>query len=196
MAVAQLTPTTPAAPPLSGMTADEFLEFSGGESYLELVRGVVVQLSPASILLGRTAKRVHRTLDDFVETRGIGEVIGFETGFVLERGPDTVRAPDVAFLSNERLEAIEDESKFAPLAPDLAVEVLSPTDSVKAAGEKARMYLQTGSAVVWVLKPFDHTLRIYRPNTESQVLGPDDEADAEPVLPGFRCPVRGLFPPA
>jgi Uma2 family endonuclease len=193
MAVAQLTPVTPASPPLPGMTADEFLEFCGDEKFLELVRGEVVPVTLAGIEHNLIESEVYDRLKEFVKQGKIGFVLTGDAGFILERNPSTVRSPDVAFVSRERFDQVDDIKGFFPGAPDLAVEVLSPTDPLPATEAKARMYLRAGCLVVWILNPADHTLRIYRADAEPQILGPDGEADAEPALPGFRCPVRDLF---
>ncbi|MBW3622100.1 MAG: Uma2 family endonuclease [Armatimonadetes bacterium] len=176
----------------NGLTPDQFLALCGDETYLELVRGEVVQLAPANFYHGRKALRAGRLLDEFAEAHDLGVVVGQDTGFILERDPYSVRAPDVAFVSKARLPEDLPE-RFFPGAPDLAVEILSPTDSLKAAEAKAMMYLRAGGTVVWILDPKDRSCRIYRRDESVRALGPDDEADAEPVLPGFRCPVSHLF---
>jgi Uma2 family endonuclease len=127
-----------------------------------------------------------------VEEHDLGEILSIETGFVLERDPYTVRAPDIAFLSKARADQ-DDDNRFVTGAPDLAVEILSPTDSLKATERKALMYLRAGASVVWILNPLDTSARVYRKDGTVQLLGPLDEIDAEPVLPGFRFPVWKLF---
>ncbi|MBW3622119.1 MAG: Uma2 family endonuclease [Armatimonadetes bacterium] len=193
MTLASPTPSPPASPPRPCMTADEFLEFCRNEKHLELVRGAVIQLSPSGIVHNQIESHASDLLKAFVMPRKLGVVWTGDAGFILERDPFTVRSPDLSFVRQERFEPVKHLEGFFPGAPDFAVEILSPTDSLKATEAKAQMYLRTGCSVVWILNPADFTLRIYRVGEAVRVLGLDDEADAEPVLPGFRCPVRDLF---
>lgn len=201
MALAQSQPAPPhpapsppdSAPPRSCMTADEFLEFCRNEKHLELVRGAVIQLSPSGIVHNQIESHASDILKAFVKPRKLGVVWTGDAGFILERDPFTVRSPDLSFVKQERFEPVKQRAGFFPGAPDFAVEILSPTDSLKATEAKAQMYLRTGCSVVWILDPADHTLRIYRAGEDARLLNLEDEADAEPALPGFRCPVRDLF---
>jgi Uma2 family endonuclease len=179
-----------------GLTLDEFLEQCGDGAFLELVRGEVVQLAPAGGQHSRTGGRVYRLLDEFVEENDLGIVFNSDAGFILEQSPYTVRSPDVAFISKDRMTEEQIPAGYIPGAPDLAVEILSPTDTLQATEAKARMYLRAGAKLVLIMTPGDQTIRAYRPEGEVAVLGPDDELDADhPALPGFRCPVWKLFGP-
>jgi Uma2 family endonuclease len=178
---------------LAGMTPDEFLQFCGDDDGIyEMIRGEVVPLAPAGMEHSEIEGETFVLLRSFVKERDLGTVWMGGAGFILERDPFTVRSPDVAFVSKARIPA-QHRKGFFPGAPDVAVEILSPTDSLKSVEPKVLMYLRAGSGVVWVLNPRDQTLRIYRNGEETQVRGTNDEADAEPVLPGFRCPVARLF---
>jgi Uma2 family endonuclease len=177
----------------SGMTPDEFFRFSSEEGSFELIRGEVIQLPPTGGEHGAVGGDTYSVLREFVKAHDLGVVLIGETGYILERDPYTVRAPDVSFLSKSRLVDGKPPRSFIPGAPDLAVEILSPSDALPSAEAKARMYLRAGGQTVWILNPVDQTLRIYRNGEETQVRGPNDEADAEPALPGFRCPVARLF---
>jgi Uma2 family endonuclease len=181
--------------PTGGMTADEFLQCSEDGVFLELVRGEVVRLAPAGGQHSRTGGRVYRILDEFVEERDLGVVFNSDAGFILERDPFTVRPPDVAFIAKTRMTEDQIPVGFISGAPDLAVEILSPTDTLQAAEAKARMYLRAGAKLVLIMDPGDQTIRAYRPESEVVIFGPEDELNAEPVLPGFRCPVWKLFGP-
>jgi Uma2 family endonuclease len=194
MSATELITPPPQRDSLPGLTPEEFMRLYSDEDYVELIRGEVVQLTPPGLRHGLIGEEVRDVLKPYVKIGNLGIVLSMEIGYVLEREPYTVRAPDVSFISQARLEQVEDEEKHFPGAPDLAVEILSPTDSLRATESKARMYLRAGGSVVWILDPKDKTLRIYRPDADPIVLGPDDEADAEPALPGFRCNVGNLFP--
>jgi Uma2 family endonuclease len=178
---------------LTGMPPDRFLQFCGDDDGIyEMIRGEVIQLAPAGMEHSEIEGETFVLLRSFVKERDLGTVWTGDAGFILERDPFTVRSPDVAFVSKARIPA-QLQKGFFPGAPDLAVEILFPTDSLKSVEPKVMMYLRAGSGVVWVLNPRDQTLRIYRNGEETQVRGPNDEADAEPALPEFRCPVARLF---
>ena len=117
----------------------------------------------------------------------LGAVV-INVGFVLERNPDTVCAPDVSFIKSSRL-PIAEERPYPEGAPELAVEVLSPGNE----NEKVGLYLQTGSLLVWVVDPERRTITVHRPSREPDVLGVDDQLSGEDVLPGFEYRVRHVF---
>ena len=158
----------------------------------ELVRGALVMMTPAGFEHGRVGNLLAALLTDFVRRRGLGVVTGPDTGFLLERNPDTVRAPDVAFVEKSRLPAKKITS-FFPGAPDLAVEVLSPDDRASEVLAKVQAYLAAGCKVVWVVDP------------ETQIVSAHDSAgrvvkwtgtaaiSGEPLLPGFELPLADLF---
>jgi len=120
-------------------------------------------------------------------------VLSAETGFLLARRPDTVRAPDVAFVSAERLEQARTTRGFFPGPPDLAVEVLSPTDRAGEVHAKVADYLAAGTRLVWVVEPGRHTIRVYRTLLAPKTVGQEATLDGEEVLPGFRLPVSAVF---
>jgi len=120
-------------------------------------------------------------------------VTGADGGYVLERCPDTVRAPDVAFVRAERVPTAEEQEHFAELAPDLVVEVISPSDRMTDVEEKVEQYLALGVPLVWVFHPRRRTVTVRRPGREPLVLRDGDVVDGEEVLPGFRLPVADIF---
>ena len=177
------------------MTADELLvmERVPGKRY-ELIRGVLVEKEvptghPHGITVGRTAGSMFR----YSEDNDYGEVITGEPGYHLERNPDTVRAPDVAWFAPGRVPP--GTVGFPELTPDLCVEVASPSNSRadRLLSDKARMWLDFGAREVWVLNPEDTTVSRYRPGQAPVVLGEDDVLDGEELLPGFSVPVWQLF---
>lgn len=138
-------------------------------------------------------------LGRFVLEHRLGRVCLAETGFVLARDPDTVRAPDVAFVSMERLEAEVRRGPYFEGAPDLAVEVLSPGNASAGVAAKIRDYLTAGAKAVWVVDPSSRTLTVHRPGPASgrppEILSETDTVDGGSAVPGFRLPVREIFEP-
>lgn len=180
-------------------TLEEYERLGEDDAYkLELVGGYLVREPRPMSLHGRVAARLTRFLDEYAEAGGYGVVV-VETDFLLAENPPTVRAPDVAFVSTDRLP----ESPYAPVywrfGPDLAVEVLSPSNRAGAMQRKVLEYLDAGSRLVWVIDPAERTAVAYRSRTEIRLLGPDDALDGGDVLPGFTLPLARLFalgPPA
>ncbi len=162
----------------------------------ELLRGFVVGEPLAGGLHGRIVGQVTKLLKDFVDPMRLGAVYAGDTGFVLARHPDTVRGPDVAFVSTERLCAIEDERRFIPGAPDLAVDVLSPHDRMKEVLGKVSDYLDAGCRLVWVVDPAAEEVHVFRSPFAPEVLTAEDTLHAGDVLPGFSVQVAQLFRPS
>lgn len=173
-------------------TAEDLLRFREPGKTAELVRGLLVVSEPPGTGHGARAARLTVRVGVFVERQGLGQVFTQDTGFMIERDPDTVRAPDLAFVANERLTRIPDEG-YADIAPDLVVEILSPNDRPGEVLEKVGQWLTAGVRLVWVLDPIRRETRIYRADGTVSMLEPDDELDGEDVLPGFRCPLREIL---
>lgn len=158
----------------------------------ELVRGDLVREPPASFGHGVRAVEIGYELRRFLEGNPLGVACGAETGFILSRDPDTVRAPDAAFVTRERAEQFGARDGFFEGAPDLAAEVVSPGDGLREVGAKVRDYLATGTRLVWVIDPRRRTVTVHRPGADPRVLRPDDLLEGSDVLPGFRVPVHRL----
>jgi Uma2 family endonuclease len=139
--------------------------------------------------------RVSFALASFVYARGLGRVYAAETGFVIRRSPDTVRAPDASFVGADRLPAGGFGPGFAPIAPDLAVEVMSPSDTIPQVWQKVDDYLGAGVRAVWVVDPARGTVAVHQPGVAARLLAGDDVLDGGAVLPGFQFPVASLFVP-
>ncbi len=174
------------------ITAEQFFEMSLPDVRAELVDGEVVLMSPPGFEHGDIALFLGSRLRQFADARGLGRVVS-EVGFVLRRNPDLVRAPDVAFISQEKLEALGRTRKFWPGAPDLAVEVLSPDDRPSEILRKVGEYLEAGTRLVWVVSPESQTISAYRSLERVRVYGASDELSGEDVLPGFRLKVSEIF---
>lgn len=164
------------------------------EEACELVDGRIVKRSPAGMWHGIVIGKILELLSEHVKSKGLGLVTSGETGFRTRRDPDRVRAPDLAFVSNEKLARAKAANEtFFPEAPDLAVEVLSPDDSWEKIEEKVREYLAAGAKLVWVASPTAEKVYIYEPGSAGRVLGREDELQGATVLPGFRARVASIF---
>jgi len=178
---------------LTGQAAIADLEraSASGERY-ELMRGELRRMAPAGGEHGEVGTEFVFHLRAHVG-RVLGRVYNADTGFILARSPDTVLAPDAAFVRADRLPAPSDRRGFLPVVPDLVVEVVSPWDRPRDVEEKVALYLQSGVRLVWLVHPARRTVTVYAPNAEPRVLGPADTLDGGDVLPGFRLPVAALF---
>jgi Uma2 family endonuclease len=175
------------------MTAEELLSLPDDGSRYELIEGELRQMSPAGHNQGRIAMRLAVPLGHHVEENGLGEVYAAETGFTLKTNPDTVRAPDVAFIRQERVDEVGDTKSYWPGAPDLAVEVVSPNDKVSEIEEKVKEWLEAGTSLVWVVSPQLKTVTVYRSLTDIVILTEKDMLDGGEIVPGFLYPVAKLF---
>ena len=173
-------------------TADELLAMPDDGWRYELIEGVLVRMSPSAPEPGTIASVIVARLVVFVEPRGLGRVFTAEAGFVLARDPDTVVAPDVAFTRAECLPPRREWRHFLP-PPDLAVEVVSPSDRGTNVADKVARYLAAGVPLVWIFWPDPRTVSVHAPGREAITLGEGDELDGEDVLPGFRLPVADVF---
>jgi Uma2 family endonuclease len=175
------------------MTADELLMMQDDGTRYELVKGELIKMSPTGGKRGILALRLGAALVQYVEANNLGEAFGAETGFVLTTNPDTVRAPDVAFVSRERIPPGDFSEKFWPSAPDLAAEVISPGDTLYEVDEKIEEYLKAGVKLIWIVNPKKRTVTIYQPNKEPQTLTETETLDGRDVLPGFQYSLGRLF---
>ena len=181
--------------PVAGlMSVEEFERLPPPEHCrYELVEGEVVELTFPTPLHNLTAARVFRLLERFVEEKRSGMVFPADTGFVLSRNPGTLRGPDVAFVRAERVAGLNLRANI-PGAPDLAVEVISPTDTIREMRRKVDQYLAAGCKTVWVLDADKREVEIFEPGARPLVLLAPDELTCPELLPGFVIVVDGLFP--
>ena len=137
--------------------------------------------------------RLGGLLTHYILTHDLGEVYAAETGFLIERNPDTVRAPDFAFIAKERVTPETDAATWVPVMPDLVVEVVSSGDRDSEVATKVQMWLDAGVRLVWVVYPQRREVVIHRPGRPPEVLAVTDTIDGEDVVPGFSCPVAQVF---
>ncbi|MBA3239898.1 MAG: Uma2 family endonuclease [Acidobacteria bacterium] len=176
------------------LTAEQLLDMPQEDTWrCELVEGVLIKMSPAGFEHGDIAVNVAAMLWQHVKTHKLGKVLAAETGFKLTSDPDTVLAPDAAFIRQEEFDRLGMTKKFWPGAPDLAAEVMSPDDSVRKSEEKARIWLDHGARMVWVVNPKRRTVSVFRPGAETLVLREGDVLDGQDVVPGFNCRVDEIF---
>lgn len=176
------------------MTAEELFELPDDGYRYELVDGDLLRMTPAGGEHGVVTARVGHVLQEYVDTHGGGVCCGAETGFILRRTPDVVRAPDAAFVSRERVPKSGIPKSFWPFAPDLAVEVPSPNDRFSDVHLKIAEYFAAGTRLVWIVEPATRRVHVHRSPHDVQVVEEDGELIGDDVLPGFRCAVRRLFP--
>jgi Uma2 family endonuclease len=158
----------------------------------ELVRGELIMMSPAGANHGLIASRIDRRLGTFVEQHRLGEAFGAETGFLLSRNPDTVRAPDVAFVKKDRLNLLRNRG-FFPGHPDLAIEVLSPEDSASEVLAKVRDWLEAGTSAVWIVDPIKRTVTTHRSDQPSGTLTENEVVHDDAVIRGFKLALAEVF---
>jgi Uma2 family endonuclease len=175
------------------ITAEQLWQMPSDDMRHELVNGELRTMAPAGFDHGAVGIKIAARLLSFVESRRLGVVVGADTGFILRRNPDTVRAPDVSFVGADRIPAGARSVKFFDGPPDLAVEVISPSDTVDELDEKIADYLSAGCPMVWVVHPKTKSITIHRPSAQPVVLRETDHLDGQDVLPDFRCTVAEIF---
>ncbi len=190
MAIKQryVSPMTPAA----FQTAEDLLRFREPGTTAELVRGVLIVREPPGTRHGRCANQLAFHLTQFVKRHALGDVFAQDTGFKIAHDPDTVRAPDVAFVAASRVSGIPDAG-YADLAPDWVAEIVSPGDRPGEVLEKVGQWLDAGVRMVWVIDSARAAARIYRADGTVAMIGPDGELNGEDVLPGFRVPLGEIL---
>jgi Uma2 family endonuclease len=172
-------------------TAEQLLQASG-LGRCELIRGELITMSPAGFEHGWLVAEITHHLKLFVKESGLGRIVSGDPGFFIERDPDTVRAPDVAFVSQEKYER-GFTRKFFEGAPDLAIEVVSPNDTSTEVTTKVQMWLDAGCRAVWTVDPNPRLVTVYRPDAPIQFLKEGDILEGGEVLPEFKLAVSDLF---
>lgn len=177
------------------MTAEEFMQLPDEDGFRhELINGEVVRMSLPGFPHGRIQARLIGPLLQFVSEHDLGEVFG-ELGFKLTLNPDTVLGPDVAFISKRRLEEANEIEGYWQSAPDLAVDILSPSDRPSRVGARVSGWFGYGVEQLWVVNPKKSTVTIYRSPSDSITFSGSDELEADDLFPGFRLSLNKIFGP-
>jgi Uma2 family endonuclease len=173
--------------------AEQLFAMPNDGNRYELVKGVLVMMSPAGSEHGWIAARILNRLATHVEGSNLGRVYAAETGFKIGSSPDTVRAPDVCFVSHERLATVESTRSYLPLAPDLVVEVVSPNDTSSEIEAKAEEWLEAGTDIVLVADPSNQTIRVYQEGSRILLLRAGDTFEAGKVCGNWKLSVSDAF---
>ncbi len=175
------------------MTADELLRLPCDGLRHELVEGELRTMAPSGGQHGWIVIRVTTPLAQHVDANKLGLVLGAETGFKLAENPDTVRAADVAFVRRDRALAVVDDPRYWTVAPDLVVEVISPSDLYTEVEDKVADWLDFGVQMVVVVNPRRRTVAVHRPDRAVRILTENDVLDGETVVPGWKLRIRDIF---
>jgi Uma2 family endonuclease len=174
------------------VTANDLLSLEKAGKSTELVRGRLIVREPPSTHHGRVQASLNVLVGSYVRAHALGAVFGQDTGFKIASDPDTVRAPDLAFVDRTRVAQIPRRG-YAALAPDLVAEILSPEDRPGAVLAKAGEWLEAGVRLVWVIDPDRQVASVYRDDRSMMTVSSDADLDGEAVLPGFSFRLSELF---
>ena len=177
------------------MTAEDLLQLADDGLRHELIKGELTSMPPSGSEHGNETIWIGRIVSTYILDQDLGFSFGAEAGFIIGRNPDTVRAPDFAFVRKDRVPGGRLPKGFFPGAPDLAVEVLSPSDRAVEVEDKIEEWLDAGTRQVWVVNLYRRTLTVHCRDQPTQVLRADDTVDGGDVLPNFRAKVAQLLPP-
>ena len=174
-------------------TAEDLLDFQNSPWQHELIHGVLYRMPPTGFDHGRYESLFSAFLTIHVSTNQLGQVASGDPGFIIARNPDTVIAPDVAYISNERLKSAISTDRFLTIAPDLVAEIVSPNDRPREVQEKVERWLQFGVRAVVVIDPKSQTVTVNSPSQQKILYGPDDTMDLNFVVSGFTLPIHRIF---
>ena len=175
------------------ITAEDLLKLHAKGVRGELIRGVLCKTMPPGLDHAAIVANLTGMLWAFLQRSRIGRIFSGDPGIWIERGPDTVRAPDIAFYAAERLAPGASVPGYAEIVPDLAIEVASPSQSVPEVNDKARMWIDADVRLVWIVWPRWGTVEVLRPGEEVVELSGDALLEGQDVLPGFSTAVSEIF---
>jgi Uma2 family endonuclease len=175
------------------VTAEELEARAPDGTKTELVRGRLLVMSPSNVLHGHVSGTIYLLLRLYVDPRKLGLALPIDTGFVVARNPDTVLAPDAAFVSAARAPPGPLPEKYWDVIPDLVVEVNSPSDRKREVHAKAMAWLAAGVRRVWIVDPRTRTVKVYLPDGRTRQLGAEEMLDGEDVVPGFSIEIGELI---
>ena len=185
--------TTPAVIGAKPLTADDLLRLYSEGVRGELIKGEFHETMSAGVTHGKVVINIAGELRSFVRPRQLGSLMGSDTGILLERDPDTVREPDIAYISAERMALGVDVPGYSKIVPDLVVEVVSPSDTPQEVNDKVGMWLSYGARLVWAIYPSTRTVNVHPESGASLTLTEDDILDGGDVLPCFSWNVSDIF---
>ena len=175
------------------LTADDLLRLYSEGIRGELIQGVLHETMAPGEEHGEIVMNLGIILGGFVKPRRLGRLVASDVGVRLEQDPDTVREPDLAFISAEKRPLGVRNTGYIEVAPDLVVEIVSPSNRPADVVEKARTWLSYNAGLVWVVYPDTRTVGVHRTDAPEVMLGEDDTLDGGSALPGFSCSVRDIF---
>ena len=175
------------------LTAEDLLRLSSEGVKGELIRGVLCETVSVGKVHARIAMRMGGELDRHVRRHRLGQVGGSDGGVLIQRNPDTVREPDVYFVSAELLPLDDDSDGYLEVVPELVVEIVSPSDRQEAVNDKTLMWLGLGVLMVVEVYPAERAVMVHRPGAPSVTLTGEDVLDGGDVLPGFSLPLSEIF---
>jgi Uma2 family endonuclease len=175
------------------MTAEDLYQMQSDEYRYDLIRGELRRMSPAGFRHGKIGMRIGGPVEQFVNERALGDVVGAETGFRLDRDPAVVLGPDLAFVRAGRIPDDADQDRYLNLAPDLVLEVVSPGDSFDEVMEKVDLYVEYGVPLVWLAHPKRRVVMVFANSQAPITLTEQDTLDGGDVLPGFQLPIAEIF---
>ncbi len=175
------------------LTAEDLLRLSSQGVKGELINGVLHETVAVGKVHARIAIRMGGEFDRHARRHRLGQVGGTDGGVLIERNPDTVREPDVYFVSAERLPLDDDSDGYLEVMPELVVEIVSPNDRERDVAEKISMWLEHGVSMALEVRPAERTIAIHRPGVPAVTLTGEDVLDGGDVLPGFSLPLSEIF---
>ncbi len=175
------------------LTADDLLRLHSKGVRGELVRGALHETMTCGHEHGTIVVNLIVALGNFVKPRKLGSLVASDSGVWLEKDPDTVREPDIAFTSAEKIPLGTRIPGYSEAVPDLVVEVKSPSDSHRYVAGRAEMWLSHGVGLIWVVHPETRSIDIYRPSCAVSTITGDDTLGGADVLPGFTCTLTDIF---
>ncbi len=175
------------------LTAEDLLRLSSQGVKGELIRGVLCETVSVGKIHGRIAMSFGGALVAYVRPRRLGAVIGSDAGVIVQRNPDTVREPDIAYISAERLPLDDQSDGYLEVAPELVVEIVSPSDQQREVNDKTLMWLALGVLMVVEVYPGERAVMVHRPGVPATTLTGDEVLDGGDVLPGFSLPLSEIF---
>jgi Uma2 family endonuclease len=175
------------------ITAEDLWLMDNDGQHYELVNGELITMPPAGGEHGEIGFTLTALIGAYLAQNRIGRGYSADTGFILARNPDVVRSPDVSVVLNDRLPPEAERRSYLEIAPDLAVEIVSPSDSSADVNDKVMQYIDFGIKLVWVIYPSSRSVSVFTPDRRATILGVHDELDGGHILPGFKVRVHDLF---